>query len=198
MALSNIKYKYDKDLPFFKNILKNVISANDEDIKWDLINESFYSSYVFYFGGHDIPHELKHVTNPSFIKSLLDYVEISMDCKLKKLVSIEAHKQTINHEVDIHNDYDYNSKGYPNIRLVWNLNGRDVLKKGGNFCFRAEDGTILKRFPIIKNTSILFKISKKSFHSIDKVISGQRNVIVFSFWTKSKKVSQEEVCFYPN
>ena len=32
--------------------------------------------------------------------------------------------------------YDYTSKGYPNIRLVWNLNGRSMLKKGGNFCFK--------------------------------------------------------------
>ena len=198
MAIKNIQYKYEKDLPLFNNVYKKINSDNDSDISWQLVNESFYSSYVFYFGGQVIPENFKNITNPSFLKSLISYVEVSMGYKLKQLVSIEAHRQIKGHKVEVHNDYDYKREGYPNIRLIWNLNGRDKLRKGGNFCFNAKNGVISKIFPIIKNTMILFKISKDSFHSINEIISGQRDVIVFSFWTSNKKVSQEEICFYPN
>ncbi len=198
MAIKDIHFKFEKDLPLFNNVYEKIYSGNDNDISWQLINESFYSSYVFYFGGKAIPERFKNITNPFFVKNLISYVEISLGYKLKQLVSIEAHRQIKGHKVEVHNDYDYERKGYPNIRLIWNLNGRDKLRKGGNFCFNGESGVISKIFPIIQNTTILFKISKDSFHSINEIISGQRDVIVFSFWTGNKKVSQEEICFYPN
>tara|TARA_Y100000768_G_C23969875_1_gene679955 strand:+ start:518 stop:1219 length:702 start_codon:yes stop_codon:yes gene_type:complete len=81
-----------------------------------------------------------------------------------------------------------------------NLSGNYVgidLYKSGNFCFRSQRNRVIKRFPVIKNSAILFKISQSSYHSIDEIQSGVRDVIVFSFWSKRKKVSKDEICFYP-
>ena len=197
MGLINMKYGFLENMSVLKGVYNSTVIGMKEKILWELINESFYSSYVFYFGGRKIPKKLQSITKKTFLNNLINSVQIALEIDIKKLVSIEAHRQIKGQKVQIHNDYDYNSKGYPNIRLVWNLNGRSKLKKGGNFCFRSQTNRVIKRFPIIKNSAILFKISRSSYHSVDEIQSGVRDVIVFSFWSKRKKISKDEICFYP-
>ena len=197
MGLINIKYCFLENPSFLNGVYNSTSIGMKEKIFWELINESFYSSYVYYFGGKKIPKKLQSITKQNFLNNLINCVQRALEIDIKKLVSIEAHRQTKGQKVEIHNDYDYTSKGYPNIRLVWNLNGRSMLKKGGNFCFRSQRNRVIKRFPVIKNSAILFKISQSSYHSIDEIQSGVRDVIVFSFWSKRKKVSKDEICFYP-
>ncbi len=100
--------------------------------------------------------------------------------------SVQANAYSKGFKGNIHNDFDYENKGYPTHRIVFQFKNQNV--QGGELIFYKKtpqfphEHTEIIRLSNVNHSEVFFQISTESYHGISLIDSGNRISLVINIW----------------
>lgn len=145
--------------------------------KWHFSETNFYEQYECYLGENSpLPEEISGILKETSIKFLKSWAEEHFKRPLKDDYEIVVHKLIKDQYIDVHTDFHENV----NIcRFVVQLDDNNY--SGGELSL-IDNNNESVLIPNRNNLGLTFIPSIHSFHKVNKVLSGERFSIVYTFY----------------
>jgi len=177
--------------PFPHFVMANVLSDTladsilhwfETDAVWHLHTSSFFSQYELDLSYDDLPVQCHEFFNRDIYGVLIQQMGRAFGRDMMDRVSVTAHRLLPGQMIGIHTDEP--SGDCETHRLIIQLNRGWTEANGGHLVFFSENDAeaIHSVVSPVHNTSIGFELSDRSYHAVERIFSGVRFTIIFSFW----------------
>jgi Rps23 Pro-64 3,4-dihydroxylase Tpa1-like proline 4-hydroxylase len=120
-----------------------------------------------------------------FILAKVNQLEEKFEMSISNF-SVQANAYSKGFKGNIHNDNDYEKKGYPTHRIVFQFKNQHI--QGGELIFykktpeNPQEYSEIIRLNNINHSEVFFQISTESYHGISFINAGDRISLVINIW----------------
>jgi len=149
---------------------------------WHLHTSSFFSQYELDLSRNDPPGQCHEFFNRDIYGVLVQQMGRAFGRDMTERVSVTAHRLLPGQMIGIHTDEPLGD--VETHRLIIQLNRGWTEANGGRLVFFSENDAeaIHSVVSPVHNISIGFELSDRSYHAVERVCTGVRYTIIFSFW----------------
>lgn len=145
--------------------------------------ENTNNYYVVDILKHSVSQEFRQ-----FIEAKVKQLEEKFEMSISNF-SVQANAYSQGFKGSIHNDNDYEKRGYPTHRIVFQFKNLHI--QGGELIFykripeNPQEYSELIRLNNVNHSEVFFQISTESYHGISLIDAGNRISLVINIWNSN-------------